>query len=136
MRNYVKIYIYSCPLHILTPNQFFDIPFIPVLRLIPTILPSFSNFSQGAGVGKVVVVEGGWLVGQGGLGQGWAVVWLQVTQSIPGLFPTVWIQLGVVLDLTLQQGQLGLQFELRVWLGLLETGLVQQGSWGGGGWVL
>ena len=77
-----------------------------------------------------------WLVGQGGLGQGWAVVWLQVMQSIPGLFPTVWIQLGLVLDPTLQQGQLGLQFVLRVWLGFLETGLMQQGSWGGGGWVL
>ena len=76
MRNYVKLYIYSCPQHILTPNQFFDIPFIPVLRLIPTILPFFSNFT-GAGVGKVVVVEvvdggfgGGWGTWQGGFRQG------------------------------------------------------------------
>lgn len=77
-----------------------------------------------------------WLLGQGGLGQNWAVVWLQVMQSIPGLFPTIWIELGLVLDPTLQQGQLGLQFDFKLWPGLTESGLVQQGSWGGGGWVL
>jgi hypothetical protein len=69
LHNYVKLYIYSCPLHILTPNQFFDIPFTPVLRLIPTILPFFLNFT-GAGVGKVVVVKGGWVM-YGGFGRGW-----------------------------------------------------------------
>jgi hypothetical protein len=49
-------------------------------------------------------------------------------QSIPGLFPTIWIELGLVLDPTLQQGQLGLQFDFKLWPGLTESGLVQQGS--------
>ena len=138
----VKLYSYSSSsLHILIFNMFLVICWSPVLMWISLIFPLPPNFERVV-VWRGWVVEQGvsrqgwsvvWLVGQGGLGQGWAVVWLHVMQSIPGLFPTVRIQL---LDSTLQQGQFGLQFELRVWLGLLETGVVQQGSWGGGGRVL
>ena len=125
--------------------MFLVISWSPVWRRIPLILPLLINFKNVVVSRGLMVVQGGvrqgwdvvWLVEQGGLGQGWAVVWL-VGKGVLG---KGWRVVGIVVvdwlqgwpqsipgfDPSLQQGHWGLQ--------LKEMSLVQQGSSREGVWL-